>query len=74
MLFPRYEPGVDTRLSPLSTAETLDQLIDHSVNLIAHGAAGFERLCQLAEQCEGATLHSGDLAGQLQAIDEWMIS
>ena len=72
LLFPTFEPGVPTRLSSLTAAQTLHQLIGHSVNLLEHGAVGFERLCHLAEQCAGATLHSGDLAGQLGAIDEWM--
>ncbi|MEM7342283.1 MAG: hypothetical protein AAF467_26825 [Actinomycetota bacterium] len=74
VLFPLYEPNAPTVVEPISPAHALHRLIGHAVNLGDHPRFGFQRLAQLAERCQTATMRSGDLNEQIAAIEEWMFT
>ena len=61
VVFPRYQPGVTTRLEPVATADALLELATNVFNLERHGGHGLARLATLAEECSCFRLDLSEL-------------
>ena len=61
VVVPRYDPGAETALTPLSDTEAFFALAVNAVNLLPHGAAATEALGRLAAGCRCYTLTMSDL-------------
>lgn len=61
VIAPRYAPGAETTLEPLSETQAFFMLAVNAVNLVAHGAAGTDVLGRLARECRCFTLTYSDL-------------
>jgi len=54
VVFPRFEAGAATSLTPVPKARTFMRLIDNAFNYALLGQRGFEVLAQLVDDCEGS--------------------
>jgi len=54
VVFPRFEAGAATSLTPVSKAQTFMRLIDNAFNYALLGERGFEVLARLVDDCEGS--------------------
>ncbi len=61
IVVPRYVPGADTVLAPLTDTEAFFALALNAVNLLHHGAAGAAALGELAASCTCVALTMSDL-------------
>ena len=61
VVVPRYEPGVPTRLEPVSETRAFLELSLNAVNLIDHGDRSTEAMGALVAGCECAVLTMSDL-------------
>jgi hypothetical protein len=52
VVFPRYSPSGDNQPMPVSRADALVQMAEHSFNFIEHAPASFELLARVLRQCE----------------------
>jgi hypothetical protein len=51
IVLPRYEPGAQASLAPLSKGRAFMQLADNAFNYSLHGRGGFEVLARMIEAC-----------------------
>lgn len=68
VVFPRYERGVTTALTPMSGADALVGLIANSFNFGLHGAQGLAGLASVLEGTRCFRLAVGDLDTACQAL------
>lgn len=61
IVFPRYQPGGSTELSPVGRAEALAQLATHTFNVPYSGQRGLSVLAAVVRQCRTFSLVVGDL-------------
>ena len=61
VVVPRYDPGAETALTPLSDTEAFFALAVNAVNLLPHGATATEALGRLAAGCRCYALTMSDL-------------
>jgi HprK-related kinase A len=61
VVLPRYQAGAAARLTALSKARALIQLVDNAFNYSAHGREGFEFLAQFVDRCGCYEFVYGDL-------------
>jgi hypothetical protein len=61
VVFPRYQPGVPTRLEPIGTAEAVLELATNTFNLDRHGGQGLALLARVAERCSCFRLDVSEL-------------
>jgi hypothetical protein len=66
---PRYVAGAPAALEPLSRARGLLLLIESAFNANAHGQAGFERLGDVARDCDFMEFTYGDLGQAMRAFE-----
>ena len=52
VVLPRFIPGAETQLTPLSKGKALMALADNAFNYHLHGAAGFHALAALVGRCQ----------------------
>jgi len=52
VVLPRFEPGAQTRLQPVSKGKTMMRLIESSFNYSVHGRQGFELLADVVERSD----------------------
>lgn len=62
VVLPRFRPGVDARLEPLSKAQALMQLVDNAFNYHVYGVEGFRLLAGLIDRCDCYTFTYSRLA------------
>jgi len=67
---PTYRDGADTRLEPMTRAETLMVLAENSFNLDRFGGRGFDVLARVAGGCRGYRLAIGDLTSAIGAVSD----
>jgi hypothetical protein len=65
---PSYEAGVLTELTPMTRAEALVTLVEHSFNVNEHGRAGFETLAAVVQRCACYRLVAGDLDDAVRLV------
>ncbi len=53
VVFPRFEAGAATTMTPLSKTSTFTRLIDNAFNYAMLGERGFEVLARLVDGCDG---------------------
>jgi hypothetical protein len=61
LLFPRYDPGANTELVPISRAKALIEVANNSFNFVDHGGQWMELLRRLVTQCWCGRLNIGDV-------------
>lgn len=61
VVLPRWQAGAETSLRPLSKGRCLMQLVENAFNYNVHGAAGFETLAALTDQCDAFEFSYSDL-------------
>lgn len=61
IVFPRYEPGVETAVRAIGPAEALMSLAANALNLRESGAGGAAALAALADRCPAYRLDVGQL-------------
>lgn len=61
VVFPRYRPGVPTRLEPLGAAEAVLELATNTFNLDRHGGLGLALLARIAQRCSCFRLDVSEL-------------
>ncbi len=61
LVFPRYEPGAESRLIPLARAEALVEVVNNSFNFADQGFGSMRRLRRLVTDCVCVRLVTGDL-------------
>jgi len=70
VLFPLYQPAVETTLERMGSSQAFSKLVANSFNYEVLGRAGFEAACRLIDACECYRLTYSDLASAIPAIDE----
>ncbi len=70
IVVPRYVPGAETALSPLTDTEAFFALALNAVNLLHHGAAGAAALGELAARCTCVALIMSDLETSCALVRE----
>jgi hypothetical protein len=61
LVFPRYEAGAVTTLTPMKRSEALVEVANNSFNFVDHGGAWLDGLSSLVSGCWCGTLVSGDV-------------
>lgn len=72
IVFPRYQAGTASSLTPLSRIDTFVQLSGHAFNYERIGLTGFETLTRLVDTCPGYSLVYSDLDDAIARLDELM--
>lgn len=70
IVFPRYEAGADTLLSPISRGRALMRTAENCFNYPVLGPSGFTCLSNAIEQCSCRTLVYSDLDEAIAALEE----
>ena len=70
VVFPRYEKGAATQITPLSPAATVKELWANAMNLRPFGGRALPILAAVAGRARGYRLLSGDLPDAVRAISE----
>jgi hypothetical protein len=61
LVFPRYQAGAPTALTPIPRAEAMVELSNNSFNFVDHGGAWLELLAQVVRECRCLRIAVGDL-------------
>jgi len=69
VVFPRYQAGADTLLTPLQPAHAFMELAENSFNYSVLGVRGFDALGRLIDQCQGHRLAYSRLDEALDCFD-----
>jgi len=69
VVFPRFEAGAATGLTPVPKARTFMRLIDNAFNYALLGQRGFEVLAQLVDDCEGSDFVYSNLDEAIALFD-----
>lgn len=69
IVFPRFESGAPSVMTPLSRGQTLMRLIENAFNYNVHGAAGFQTLADLVQASRCAQYHYSDLAQAMRDFE-----
>lgn len=70
IVFPRWEAGAATRLTPLSRARTFMRVADNAFNYLVLGERGFRTLGALVERCSGHEFVYSRLEEALALFDD----
>ncbi len=68
VVFPRYEPGVDTVLEPIGRAEALVELAKNTFRFRERGAPELDLLADLVRRVECYRLRMGELDGAVDLV------
>jgi hypothetical protein len=71
IVFPRYEAGAATQLTPLPKARMFMGVADNAFNYPILGATGFDALARLVDQCEGYDFRYSSLEQAMAVFDEF---
>ena len=69
VVLPRFEPGAQARLEPLSRALAFMQLVDNAFNYHVHGRNGFNVIADLIERCICHQFTYSDLPQAIQLFE-----
>ena len=69
LLFPRWQAGSATVLTPISKGSAFERLASHSFNYSLLGRLGFELTSNLIDACQCADFVYSDLADGLATLD-----
>jgi hypothetical protein len=61
LLFPRYDPGTISQLTPMSRAEAFVEVTNNSFNFVDHGGQWMDMLRRLVTQCWCGRLNIGGI-------------
>ena len=71
IVFPKYEEGAATAISPLLKSVALEQLCESAPGLARHGRSVFTQLATLAKQVPAVSMMLSDLADADRALRSW---
>lgn len=69
VVLPRYLPGSETRLEPITRGRLMMQLVSNTFNYNVHGPTGFECLADLLERCQCLQFRYSRLEEAVTAFD-----
>lgn len=69
VVVPAHRPGAEVVVEPLTTAQTLVQLLSAAANLDVVGRSGFDVMVELAHRVPGYRVEYGDLVDACRHID-----
>lgn len=69
IVYPRYQAGAETRVTPRSRASAAVDLARNAFNFALQGEAGFDRLCELVRACDCTDFVYSDLNQALAHFD-----
>jgi HprK-related kinase A len=69
IVFPKFQAGADTQLTPYPMANTLNRLVNNSFNYLVTMEHGFISATRLVRQCERFEFINGDLRAAVDAMN-----
>jgi hypothetical protein len=74
VVLPKYVPGAETRLEPITRSAALEQFFTQSFNLNSHGAGGIAALVKMLGGAECFSLTTGSLDPAVRLLKQVVTS